>query len=106
MKMLSTFALLLLLTSSLQAATGDKIIATKSEGETLSNPSVVNISTAKASQHISLVLRSTEGKILMTQELIASESAIKVKLPTLPAGLYLLSAKGSTKAQTQKFTIR
>jgi hypothetical protein len=106
MKTLSTFALLLLLSFSLQAATGDKLTSDKGETEVVNNPVVVKPALAKTGQNISLVLRNTDGKVLMHQESIASSSAIEVKIPALPAGLYLLSAKGSPKAQTQKFTIR
>jgi ethanolamine utilization microcompartment shell protein EutS len=64
-----------------------------------------DLSTQSAST-MSLYLVNTSGKVIMQQELTASNSAIEVKLPkTLPAGLYLVKVKGCPEAETQKFSI-
>ncbi len=105
MKTLSTFALILLIATAVQAAPNSassdpgKVVAKDSVG---TNPTAI----VETTQCLHLSMKNTQGEVMMQQEVTASSAPIEIKLPQLPAGLYLVTVKNGAKAQTQKFTIR
>ncbi|MES2732488.1 MAG: T9SS type A sorting domain-containing protein [Bacteroidota bacterium] len=108
MKTLATSALFFLIATSLQAATatGGATVVTVGDSSCTSVSASPRVAVSEPAATLSLSLVNATNELVMQQERAATKAKLEIKLPQLPAGLYLLKVKGGAKAQTQQFSIR
>ncbi|MES2733617.1 MAG: T9SS type A sorting domain-containing protein [Bacteroidota bacterium] len=91
-----------------ESADDNPVFACNDQASEVNNPTSHTSIKSKSESAVtmSVCLVNTAGKVLMQQELTASDTAIDIKLPKkLPAGLYLIKVKGCPEAETQAFSI-
>gem|GEM_PF-3813217 len=92
LKTVLTFASLLLITTSIFASDGPGNRNAKNRASKSSHP---------GTESLSLSLVNQKGEVLLQQQVITSQATVKVSLPQMQAGLYLVELEGSANAQKQ-----